>query len=68
MRYVKARRAPGGGAEQLTHWIATLEYAWVTPSQDPRLRQWNPLGWRVTDFHVEPESIADTSTVPAPNP
>ena len=66
IRYVKARRPPGG-SENLTHWIATIEYAWVTPSKDPKTRQWNPLGWRVTDFHTEPESPADTSTVAAPN-
>ena len=62
----KADSLPGA-AEQLTHWIATIEYAWVTPSRDPKSRQWNPLGWRVTDFHTEPESLADTSTVAAPN-
>jgi type IV secretion system protein VirB8 len=68
VRYIKARHPPGGGTEQLSHWIATIEYAWVTPSRDPRARQWNPLGWRVTDFHAEPESVANTSTIPAPNP
>jgi type IV secretion system protein VirB8 len=67
VRYLKGRRSPGG-SEHLTHWIATIEYAWVTPSRDPKSRQWNPLGWRVTDFHTEPESLADTSTVSAPNP
>ena len=67
VRYLKARALPGA-AEKITHWIATLEYAWVAPSKDPKMRQWNPLGWRVTDFHTEPESLADTSTVTAPNP
>jgi type IV secretion system protein VirB8 len=66
VRYLKGRRPPGG-TEQLTHWIATIEYAWVTPSRDPRARQWNPLGWRVTDFHIEPESLSETSSVSAPN-
>jgi type IV secretion system protein VirB8 len=64
VRYLKGRRPPGG-TEQLTHWIATIEYAWATPSRDPRSRQWNPLGWRVTDFRVEPE-LADTASMPAP--
>jgi len=62
VRYLKARRAPGG-AEHITHWIATVEYAWGTPSREVRSRQWNPLGWRVIDFRPEPESLADTSTV-----
>jgi type IV secretion system protein VirB8 len=67
VRYLKGRSLPGA-TEQLTHWIATIEYAWVTPSSDPKSRQWNPLGWRVTDFHTEPETLAATSTVVAPNP
>ena len=66
VRYLKARRPPGG-SEVITHWIATIEYAWVAPSRDPKARQWNPLGWRVTDFHTEAESLSDTSSVPAPN-
>jgi len=60
VRYLKARRSPGG-AEQLTHWIATIEYAWAGPSRDPKSRQWNPLGWRVTDFHTEPETPSDAA-------
>jgi type IV secretion system protein VirB8 len=67
VRYIKGRSLPGA-AEQLTHWIATIEYAWVTPSRDPKSRQWNPLGWRVTDIHTEPETLADTSSVSAPHP
>jgi type IV secretion system protein VirB8 len=67
VRYIKGRSLPGA-AEQLKHWIATIEYAWVTPSRDPKSRQWNPLGWRVTDFHTEPETLADTSSVSAPHP
>lgn len=67
VRYVKGRRVPGA-AERITHWIATLEYAWVSPSTNPKARQWNPLGWRVTDFHTEPETLADTASMPAPNP
>ena len=67
VRYIKGRSLLGA-AEQLTHWIATIEYAWVTPSRDPKSRQWNPLGWRITDFHTEPETLADTSSVSAPHP
>jgi type IV secretion system protein VirB8 len=65
VRYLKARRPPGG-SENITHWIATIEYAWVTPSKDPKTRQWNPLGWRVTDFHSEAESISETAAPSGP--
>jgi type IV secretion system protein VirB8 len=67
VRYIKGTRPPGS-TEQISHWIATIEYAYVAPSHDPKSRQWNPLGFRVTDFHTEAESIADTSTQPAPTP
>jgi len=67
VRYIRARRTPGG-SEHLTHWIATIEYAWATPSSDAKARQWNPVGWRVTDFHTEPESLAETASAPAANP
>lgn len=68
VRYIKRKRAPGG-AEVLSHWIATIEYVYVAPSRDPRMRQWNPLGFRVTDFHREPESVpADATATAVPNP
>src|SRR5439155_2638555 len=60
VRYVKARRAAGGGvAEDTTHWIATLEYAYADPSTDPRVRRWNPLGFKVVDFRPEPEILPE---------
>jgi type IV secretion system protein VirB8 len=67
VRYVKARRPPGG-TDILTHWIATLEYAYVAPSKDVRVRQWNPLGFRVVDFKTEPESSVDAAALPIPTP
>ncbi|TLY97192.1 MAG: hypothetical protein E6K36_19990, partial [Gammaproteobacteria bacterium] len=56
----KARRAAGGGVtEDTTHWIATLEYAYADPSTDPRVRRWNPLGFKVVDFKPEPEVLPE---------
>jgi type IV secretion system protein VirB8 len=76
VRYVKARRAAGGTDEQLTHWIATLQYAYADPSSDPKVRSWNPLGFKIVDFRPEPEVLnevpsatalaASASTSPAP--
>jgi type IV secretion system protein VirB8 len=67
IRYVKAQRPPGG-SDVLTHWIATIEYAYAAPSHDVKIRQFNPLGFRVVDFKTEAESTADSSTLPAPTP
>jgi len=55
VRYVKAERASGAADERFTHWIATVQYAFTTPSQDVRVRHWNPLGFKVVEFTAEPE-------------
>jgi type IV secretion system protein VirB8 len=55
VRYIKGRRLAGAAEEQLTHWIATIQYAYANPSSDPKTRRWNPLGFKVVDFRPEPE-------------
>ena len=68
VRYVKIRRTLDGIEEGPTHWIATLQYIYGEPSKDPRVRQWNPLGFRILEFRPEPETSADVQTVPATAP
>jgi type IV secretion system protein VirB8 len=58
VRYLKAQRQAGAADEHVTHWIATVQYAFATPSQDVRLRRWNPLGFKVIELNTEPE-VAD---------
>lgn len=55
VRYVKHVRRAAGGAEEATHWIATIQYAYANPSKDVRSRSLNPLGFKVLDFRPEPE-------------
>lgn len=57
VRYVKAKRASGAASESVTHWIATLQYAYTDPSTDPRTRAWNPLGFKIVDLRSEPEVL-----------
>jgi len=57
VRYVKAKKPAGGAQEEITHWIATLQYAYTDPSADPKIRGWNPLGFKVVDFRPEPEVL-----------
>jgi type IV secretion system protein VirB8 len=64
VRYVKERRPAGGAKVDVTHWIATIEYAYAKPSADIRTRSLNPLGFKVLKFIAEPEVISD----PAPPP
>lgn len=58
VRYVKAQRQGGDGEEQLTHWIATLQYVYTAPTRDPRIRRWNPLGFKIVEMVTEPEVLA----------
>lgn len=61
VRFIKAARAGGTGDEQITHWIATITFAYGKPSTDEKLRTLNPLGFRILDYHVEPEVAPATA-------
>ena len=63
VRYVKGKRAAEAANEQLTHWIATVQYSYSEPSKDPQARSWNPLGFKIIDFRPEPEVSSDTGSV-----
>ena len=65
VRYLKALRAGGTGQDQVTHWIATVQYIYGEPSKDPRIRRWNPLGFKVIDFRAEPEVLPSDLVTPA---
>jgi type IV secretion system protein VirB8 len=65
VRYIKAKRNAGGSDEQLTHWIVTIQYAFVRPPDDPRVRRWNPLGFKVIEYRPEAEAVSDQTTPPA---
>src|SRR3984893_14693797 len=61
VRYVKMKRTASGTAEDATHWIATLQYAYADPSSDPKVRTFNPLGFKVVDFRPEPEVLPEAA-------
>ncbi|MEO8467753.1 MAG: type IV secretion system protein [Gammaproteobacteria bacterium] len=63
VRFIKSRRG-GNGAEQLSHGIATIQYVYATPATDPRMRRWNPLGFKLVDYRTETEVLAP-ETAPA---
>ena len=65
VRYVKAKRLAGSSTEEITHWIATLQYAYADPSADPKVRGWNPLGFKIVDFKPEPEVLTEETHAPA---
>jgi type IV secretion system protein VirB8 len=58
VRYLKAERQANGADERISHWIATIQYAYTAPSKDPRVRRWNPLGFKIVELAEEPEMAA----------
>jgi type IV secretion system protein VirB8 len=62
IRFTKTRRAGGTGGDEVSHWISTVQYVYGEPSKDPRVRRWNPLGFKIVDYRSE------TEVLPAPEP
>jgi type IV secretion system protein VirB8 len=58
VRYLKAERPGNGAEEHVTHWIASIQYVYTAPSTDPRVRRWNPLGFKIIEITSEPEVLA----------
>jgi type IV secretion system protein VirB8 len=67
VRYLKAQRSAQGGAERVSPYIATIQYAYTAPSQDPRLRRWNPLGFKVIELSSEAEAASAPVAPRAPS-
>lgn len=55
VRYVRRVQPAGDGAEQSSHWIASVRFDYAQPARDARQRSLNPLGFRIVDFHTEQE-------------
>lgn len=55
VRFTRSTRPGGTGEEQASHWVATIEFAYVQPSKDDKMRSLNPLGFRIVEYRREPE-------------
>jgi type IV secretion system protein VirB8 len=64
VRFTRSTRAGGTGEEQASHWVSTIEFAYVQPSKDDKMRSLNPLGFRVVEYRREPE-VTPTGTAPS---
>jgi type IV secretion system protein VirB8 len=62
VRYLKALRQGAGGDERFSHFIATIQYVYGPPASDPRIRRWNPLGFKILDLTSEPEVLGVPGT------
>lgn len=65
IRYRKTRRTSASANDQVTQWIATVQYVYGEPSKDPVARQWNPFGFKIVEFKSEPEVPTLESAAPA---
>ncbi len=59
VRYSKVTKQ--GSAERSSHWVATIQYAYGQPATDPKIRRWNPLGFKVVSFRSEPEVLNEAA-------
>jgi type IV secretion system protein VirB8 len=57
VRFLTATRVGAGGAESVRHYIATIHYAYGTPSSDEKRRALNPLGFKVVEYRRENEVV-----------
>jgi type IV secretion system protein VirB8 len=57
VRYIKAASPGNGAAEVVTHWLASVQFAYAEPAKDTKTRRWNPLGFKVLEFRPEPELV-----------
>lgn len=57
VRFARIGREEGGAPGAVTHWIASIEYRYGKPPENPRTRGWNPLGFEVLDLGIEPEVL-----------
>jgi len=57
VRYLKAEHPGGGAAEHVTHWIATVQYAYSAPSKDPKNTPLEPAWFQDRRAGSEPEVL-----------
>lgn len=59
IRYVRIDRK--AGAESPSHWVATIEFRYVSQPASEEARGINPLGFQVTSYRNDPEAVIEDS-------
>lgn len=67
VRYLTIRRPADGSIGTVAHFVVTARFQFQAPSSDPAVRQMNPLGFKIVDFHPEPEVISDPADATSPS-
>lgn len=63
VRFRKSQRQGGTGPEQVTDWIATIEYAYAPARRGEQVDPLNPIGFRVLEYRREPEAVQATTAI-----
>lgn len=58
VRFVRIERPEDGAPGRVSHWIASIEYRYGKPPDDPRIRGWNPVGFEVVSLDIDPEVLS----------
>ena len=58
VRYVRTERK-AGGVEVQSRWVATIEFRFVSQPASEDARGVNPLGFQVTNYRNDPESLVE---------
>lgn len=58
VRFARIERQEDGTPGRISHWIASIEYRYGKPPEDPRIRGLNPLGFEVLSLDIDPEVLS----------
>jgi type IV secretion system protein VirB8 len=56
VRFARTERLPNS-PDKTTNWIATIGYRYLKASLDAKARLVNPVGFQVTDYRLDPETV-----------
>ena len=59
VRYVKARARPAARRSRSRTGSRASSTPTAQPPTDPKVRRWNPLGFKILDFRTEPEVLPE---------
>jgi len=57
VRFIKEQHQPGVARPILSYWAATITFIYQNPPTSQKDREINPLGFQVTGYRVDPESL-----------
>ena len=63
VRFTRTSHSGSGGSGTAAHWIANVQYGYETPAANSDIRRWNPLGFRILEYHTEAEASAPANDV-----